>query len=354
MIFHDGKKERMIHYCRRLMIILFSSLFIFCILIQPGYGKEQMPSAGVKLKVVSLPYVSFAPLYIAQEEGYFTEQELQVEFIKMTVAADSLPSLIKGDLDVMGETIFPNFLNAIARGAKVRLVADRGYHASDGCTYNAIMARRALVEEGKLNSISQLKGRRVGMIQDSAISGYFFEKVLNQANLSLNDVEKVFLPMPLRLEAFERGAIDISTATEPWVTRLLQTRHVAIWKPTQKLLPNFQHAILLYGPTLLEKNPEAGKRFMVAYLKAIRQYNQGKTSRNLEILAKHTGLDRGFLREVCWPSIRNDGQIHIESVMDYQTWALKKGFLDKRVSPSQFWNPSFIEYANKVIGESMR
>jgi NitT/TauT family transport system substrate-binding protein len=91
---------------------------------------------------------------------------------------------------------------------------------------------------------------------------------------------------------------------------------------------------------------------MVANLKAVRQYNQGKTKRNLDILAKHTGLDRELLEEVCWPAIRNNGQIHIESVMDYQAWAMKKGFLDKEVAPNQFWDPRFIDYANKVLNSS--
>jgi len=339
----------MIHYCQRPIVILFSSLFLFCIFIQLGFGKEQMPSTGVKLKVVTTLFVSYAPFYIAQEEGYFTEQELQIEFINMTVAGDALPSLIKGDLDVIGDTLFPNILNAITRGANIKFVADKGYLLPEGCTYNAIMARRTLVEEGKLNSISQLKGRRVGMLQDTGISGYYFEKVLNQANLSLDDVETVFLQMPSRLEAFERGAIDISTISEPMITRMVRTGHAVIWKPSQKLFPNFQHAVLLYGPTLLEKHPDVGKRFMVAFLKAVRQYNQGKTKRNLEIVAKYTGLDRGFLGEVCWPAMRNDGKIHIESVMDYQAWAMKKGFLDKEVLPYQFWDPSFVEYANKVL-----
>src|SRR4030042_1306202 len=342
----------MIHYCQRPIVIFLSSLFLFCIFIQLGYGKEQMPSTGVKLKVVTSLFVSYAPLYIAQEEGYFTEQELQIEFIKETIGADLFPSLIKGDLDVMGGTLFPNFLNAIARGANIKFVADKGYLLPEGCTYNAILARRTLVEEGELNSISQLKGRRVGMLQDSGISGYYFEKVLNQANLSLDDVEMVFLQMPSRLEAFERGAIDISTATEPMITRMVRTGHVVIWKPSQKLFPNSQHAILLYGPTLLEKHPDVGKRFMVAFLKAVRQYNQGKTKRNLEIVGKYTGLDRRLLEEVCWPAMRNDGQIHIETGVDYQAWAIKKGFLDKEVLPHKFWDPRFIEYANKVLGKS--
>ncbi len=339
----------MYNYFVRPFIIALSSLLLLCIFIKLGDGKEQIHPIGIKLKVVSLPYISFAPFYIAQEEGFFAEQELQIEFIKATVAADSLPSLIKGDLDVMGETMFPNFLNAIARGANIKFVADKGYLSPDGCTYNAMMARRDLVEQGKLNSISQFKGRRVGMVQDSGISGYYFETLLAQSHLSLDDVELVFLPMPSRLEAFERGTIDITTATEPWITRMVQTGHAIIWKPTQHFLPNAQQAMILFGPTLLEKRPDVGRRFMVAYLKAVRQYNKGKTKRNIEILAKHIRLNYELLEEICWPTIRGDGQINIQSVMDYQKWALKKDYLDQQVPPNQFWDSSFIENANKIL-----
>ena len=344
----------MILPCRGPIILLCILLCLSFIGAGVAHGKDPEPSPGPRVRVVSLPYVSFAPLHIAQEEGYFAEQSLRVEFVTMTVAADAIPSLIRGDLDVMAETIFPGFLNAIARGSRIRIVADKGYHSPAGCPYSAIMARRTLVEEGKLNHLSQLKGRRVSLIQDSGVSGYYLEKALQQAGLTLNDVEKVFMPMPARLEAFERDAIDISTATEPWVTRMAQTGHALIWKPIQQLLPNFQHAMLLYGPTLLDKNQEAGRRFMLAYLKAVRQYNHGKTDRNVKIVAKYTKTDEDLLRRSCWPSLREDGQINAESLLDYQRWALRKGFLDRIVPANQFWDPTFVEAANKGVNKPSR
>jgi len=319
-----------------------------------SYGKEQVLPKATKLKSVVGPYISFAPWQIAEEEGFFTKQGLQIEFVKIIDSVEALPTLIKGDLDVMADVFYPSYLNAIARGANIKIVADRGYLSPAGCTYSAIMARRALVEEGKLNNISQLKGRRVAVTQVASIMGYFLEKILNQEGLTLADVEQVVLPLPSRMAAFEKGSIDIAFISEPWISKMLETGHAVIWKPAQHLIPNLQFAFLMYGPTLLEKNPDAGKQFMVAYLKAVRQYNQGKTGRNLEILAKHTGLDRGLLQKCCWQTLRNDGRINIGSILDYQSWALKKGFLDKEVSPNQFWDPSFVEYANKVLDRSTK
>ena len=99
----------------------------------------------------------------------------------------------------------------------------------------------------------------------------------------------------------------------------------------------------------MEENPDAGRRFMVAYLKAVWQYNQGKTERNLEILAEYTGLDRELLNQACWPTARNDGQINVESILDFQAWAVEKGYLDSLVTEEQFWDPGFVEYANEVL-----
>ena len=335
---------------RKGLTTVFLAVFILLIIVTPqGYGAEPTQLKPIKLKVISLPYISYAPFYVAEDEGYFAEQGLQIEFVKMTDAIGALPALINGDIDVWSDIIYPSCFNSMLRGAKIRIVADKGHLSTTGCNYSVFMARRGLIEEGELSNPIHLKGLRVANTQGSAIMAYYLEKLLDKTKLTMPDIQILFLPMPTRMEAFEKGSIDISTATEPWLTKILQTGHAVVWMPIQEVAPNFQHSILLYGPTLLEKNSDAGKRFMVAYLKGVRQINQGKTDKNLKILSKYTSLDMEFLKKTCWPAFRNNGQINIESMIDFQKWALKKGYLDKEVSPSQFWDPSFVDYANKVL-----
>jgi NitT/TauT family transport system substrate-binding protein len=331
----------------------FTPVFLLVIILfigQHSYGTELGHQKPVKLKVIALPFMSYAPFYVAEEEGYFAEQKLQIEFVKMTDAIGALPLLIKGDIDVWSDIIYPSCLNSMIRGAKIKIVADKGHLSATGCNYTVFMARRALIEEGKLDSLSRLKGLRVATTQGSALSGYYLEKLLSKVGLTVADIQLLFLLMPNRADAFERGSLDVAMVVEPWVTKILQKGHAAVWIPIQQVAPNFQQAVLLYGPTLLEKNPEAGNRFMVAYLKAVRQVNQGKTERNIKTLAKYTGLDQELLKKTCWPAFRNDGQINIESVNDFQNWVFKKGLIDTVISPNQFWDPNFIEYANKVLG----
>ena len=181
-------------------------------------------------------------------------------------------------------------------------------------------------------------------------TGYLAEKVLASVEMSLGDFEIVDLAPSVELEAFDTGALDLAFAAEPWLTRLLMGGHAVLWISTQEAAPGEQQGLIRFGPSLIEENPDAGRRFMAAYLMGARAYNRGKTARNLEILAGATGLERDLLTRACWQTLRNDGQINVDSVLDFQAWALKEGLLDTVLPGEAFWDPSFVEHANEVLG----
>jgi NitT/TauT family transport system substrate-binding protein len=329
----------------KFILIALSVLLHACV----SGGEVQPTLEPATLKVLLLPYLNSAPLFIAAEEGYFTEQGLEIEFVKMERSAEAVPALAEGELDMLGGVaVSSSLLNAIARGAEIRFVADQGYFAATGCDYGGLAVKRTLVETGELDSPSRLRGRRVA-INPVALPGYYLAELLSTASLTIEDVEIVDIPNPAKLEALEKGMVDVAYAAEPWITRILQTGQATLWMPVQEVTPDFPMAFIVYGPTLLEENPDAGRRFIVAYLRAVRQYNQGKTERNLDILAEHTGLDRELLMQACWPSIRDDGQINVQGILDFQAWAVEKGYLDSPVTEEQFWDPSFVEHANEVL-----
>jgi NitT/TauT family transport system substrate-binding protein len=289
-----------------------------------------------------------APLFIAQEEGFYAEQGLDVEFSEL-YTVEAIPALGQGKIDVAAGLIPVNVLNSMARGTDIKIVADRGYLDPKTCAADALVARRQLVEDGELESPAQMKGLRASVERSSA-EEYLVEKLLGTVDLTLADLETVQIPIPSELEALGDGSVDIVPTSEPWVTRMSQAGFGVAWMPFQEVIPDFQYLVVYYGPSLMQENLDAGRRFMVAYLKAVRQYNQGKTERNLAILAQYTGLDRELLREACWPTMRDDGQINVESIVEFQAWAVEKGYLDMQVSKEDFWDPSFVEYANGTLG----
>jgi NitT/TauT family transport system substrate-binding protein len=313
-----------------------------------GTGVEQQQPEPTTLKVATLPYLGFAPFFIAEEEGYFVEQRLQIEFVQLA-PQDVIPAVLQGEVDVSARVVTAALLNAIGRGGNMKVVADKGYIDPAGCSDMTLVGSRALAEAGELDSPDQIKGKRVDVVPAS-VKHYCLAKLMATVGLTLEDLTLTNLPSAAEADALDKGTLDLATPGEPWRTRMLRAGHRPVLAPLQEVVPDAQFSVIVYGPNLLDEDPDAGKRFMTAYLKAVRQYNQGKTKRNLEILAEHTGLDQALLEEACWPAIRNDGTINVGSVLDFQDWALEEGYIDDPVTEDQLWDPSFVEYANQVLG----
>jgi len=81
----------------------------------------------------------------------------------------------------------------------------------------------------------------------------------------------------------------------------------------------------------------------------VRQYNEGKTERNLDILEQATELDRDLLEQGCWPPIIIDGSHDLQSMIDFQSWAQEKDLLDNIATEEQMWDSRFLDYANDTL-----
>jgi len=327
-----------------LLLAVSLALLTYACASPPAVPGEQEP---VHLKVTSQPYISFAPYYIAQAEGYFVEEGLEVEFVDLP-GEEATPLLIQGELDVIvGFGVY--YLNAMARGAEIRVVADKGHIGTTGCSSGALVVRRELFETGELDSVAELDGRTMPL-RSASMEEYYLDRLLDTAGLTVDDLELTFMPQPAELEAMAQGTIDLSMSSEPWATRHVQTGNAVAWMPYNDFVPGEQHATVVFGPSLLQTNPDAGRRFMVAYLKGVRRYNEGKTERNLEIMAEFSGLDQDLLRAACWFDFYDDGHVNVQSIIDFQEWAVEKGHLDTVVPEEQFYDPSFIQYASQALG----
>jgi NitT/TauT family transport system substrate-binding protein len=336
----------------RLFQLAHKPLTLFLILVLLGGALQacapQTPVPPDKLKVVILPYTSFGPIFIAQEEGYFAEQNLEVEFIRFESGTSPLPALATGEVDVLGTGPSVGLFNAIAGGSEVKLVADKGYLASDGCTYMSLLATKTWMDKNPAPNADSFKGARVS-IDPTNFEAFMFEQVLKEHGLTLDDVNPQDIAPPALAEAAANDAVDIISVGDPWITRLTGSGEVAIWKPYQEIVPDMQFGFIAFAPTLFRDKPEVGARFLAAYLKGIEKYNEGKTDRNLEIMAKYTQLDVEILQKACWPPMNVTGQANLETVDAFQAWALERGLLDATVAADKYWDGSFLEQAKKFM-----
>ena len=314
--------------------------------VEPAVSPEP-----VALKLGVLNFMSNSPFFIAAEEGYFSEQGLAVELVSFgTSDRDMIPALFQGQLDVALTTVATGMLNGIAQGGRARYVADKGFlNPQAACAADAVVVRSELLSDGRLGSASDIGGLTVTFSSANSFE-YAVDLLLEKGHLTRDDVEIVEIQSHAsRVEAMASGTLDLTAFSEPWITRGKDTGTLDVWMPLSELLPNMSIGTVIYGPSMLDRDPDVGVRFLVAYLKAIDQYNQGPTDRNVEIISKYTELPAEELREVCWPSYRPDGTIAGEPLLAFQEWALGRGYLDRVLSMEEVWDPQFVNAAYAIV-----
>ncbi|MBN1148159.1 MAG: ABC transporter substrate-binding protein [Anaerolineales bacterium] len=318
---------------------------------QPIHTKEPEPATSpdiTELVVSVLPFLSYAPFFIAQEEGYFTEQGLKVEFIRIEKTSEAIPALAQGQIDVAAGFFDVSTLNAIARGGNIKYVSDKGYLAVDHCSASTWVLRTDLYDSGALDDLKNMVDKKAAFTPTSSAE-YALDLLLKGSGISSADVEVLNIPLATRLEGLGTGAIDLAAVSDPWTVRMVNAGYGKIWHPWEQVLPDFQFSVIMFGPNLLEKNRRIGERFIVAYLKAVRQYIAGKTDRNVEIIAKYTQIDPAEVQQSCWMAMRPDGTLDLAGMADFQEWALSKGYLDQLIPVEQIVDLSFIKYANQAL-----
>jgi NitT/TauT family transport system substrate-binding protein len=309
---------------------------IFCIVAcMPDNGQSGMK----RVRVSGRAFFSNAPLYIADEEGFFAREGIALEFATVSNSStQAIPALENGQLDVLAAGITPGLFNAIAGGARLRIVADKVHIDSRGCSYSAVLGNKARFKSANLKA-EDVRGGRMA-VSAAAVAGYTADAYLRSLGLDLSDVQIVTIPETAGPQALESGSIDFLVATEPWLTQLKgKSTYLA---SANTLVPGLQLAAIVFGPSLIVNDRETGKRFLRAYLRGVRQMQNGPTARNLDILSRRMELDSTVLGSACWPSIRNDGEVDTVSLKQFQDWARDAGNLKTQVSPSQYLDKALL------------
>ena len=296
------------------------------------------------VRAVVLPYLTLMPYHIAAEEGYFAEQRLDVEFIRLPRQQEVMTALARGDVDVSSGILAVNELSLSAMNARVRAVSELAYEDPEHCPFFSFLVRREHLDSGVLDDPARIRGLRIDA--DVLLPfGYWLDVLLEPQGLNIDELDIVNLPSTAGFEALINGSLDLSIDSEPYAARLVASGEVGIWRQLNDLLPGYPLTIMFYGPTLLDERPGVGERFATAMLRAVRQFGEGPTPRNLAIAAGAMGLDPELLASACWPAVHDEPRVDVSKFLGYQHWSVARGLVDRVVSEGELADHRFIDRA---------
>jgi len=295
--------------------------------------------------VSSRPALYMAPLYLAQEAGYFSDARLQVEFISVEEFYQNVALLAGGQADVAFGALSASLPSAVSKGAQIRIVAGRR-RITPGCSdTGAVYGNRSRFPRGlaRVQDLKELRGRTVALNSRSNVSEFYLETLLDKAGLTEDDLRIETIRSSEAVTAAIGGRVDAFLATEQFSAQPISDdprliRGVGLGD----VLPGFQFNHMLYGKNLLGAQREVGQRFSQAFLKGVREFARGTTPKFLDDFARNNGFDVQRARASCRDAETLDGSIDRNSIRLVLDWFAKKGFCPSGMSVEQLIDTGFV------------
>jgi NitT/TauT family transport system substrate-binding protein len=320
-------------------------------------GFSPVPAADlVKVTVGTTGSASDAPLDIAIEKGYFRDQGLDVTLNTFDSAANMITLIGSGQLDIAAGNVSAGLFNAVERGIDLKIVASKSSEPK-GYGYSSLLVRKNLWDSGKVRSIKDLRGLKVG---EPALRSNLVEYALEKGGLTLRDVLEVQLSFGDLLVALTNGSLDAAMLAEPWVTKALEGGNAVRLIQGDVIAPDHMMTSIIYGGPFMKNKPDAAKKFMIAYLKGVRYYrdvlNNGHISGSksddvIAILTKYTGTkDPNIYRTITPNGVDPSGRVNMESLKRDLQFYKDFGLVKSDVTVEQAIDLTYVNEANKVLG----
>jgi NitT/TauT family transport system substrate-binding protein len=283
------------------------------------------PAQAAEITVGYTGVADYVPLFVANEEGIFKRNGLDVKLQLMSNSAVIPPALLAGSLQMAGIPL-PVFLQAVAGGLDLRLFAGVGFTPKE--TRNgSVMARSG----SSIHAAADFAGKKIGISGRGSFFHILLVKWLEDRGSDPRKVELVEIPFLQMGDLLKAGQVDAVALGEPFVSRIKAS---GIGYEVAPYISELGVDIPIGGFAVEEKWGSRNSATIAALKSSIHEAiaaidrNPGLIEINL---AKYLKIAPELLKSV--PLNRLDDAIRPEMLDFWQVLMLHQGLLTTRVEP---------------------
>jgi NitT/TauT family transport system substrate-binding protein len=215
-------------------------------------------AATMSLNLGTVSWIGQAPLYIAQEKGFYAEEGLDLKVRVFGSAGEYMSAFLSNQLDgvspVTSEAIL---MKSQGKDFKIVLVQDNSVGA-DG-----ILAKNSIA------SIEDFKGKKVA-VDTSGVSYFFLLQVLKEAGLSADDITPVNVAPDAAAAAYQSNNADIAVTYAPYLQEAADavTDGRIIYDSTK--MPTAINDLYIFDTAFIQENPETIQAFVNGTMKGLK------------------------------------------------------------------------------------
>ncbi len=219
------------------------------------------PSQGGTLRIGVLPITDVVPFYIAQEQGYFKQQGLNVELVPAASAAERdqmmITQQIDGELNDLVSTILFN-----KDKSNIKIVRTARTAFPNAPEYWILVPKESTIKSPK-----DLAGKDIAISQNTVIE-YVTDRLLELEGVATADIKTTNVPsIPTRLQLLSQNQVAAATLPDPLASLgILQGARVAL---DDSKHPEVSMSVISFRTDVVTGRAQDVRKFLAAYDQAV-------------------------------------------------------------------------------------
>ena len=191
--------------------------FVFALIVAIGFAQAASAQTKVTIAVGGGACLCYLPTVLAKQLGEYEKAGLDVELVDLKGGSDALKAVLGGSADVVSG-YFDHCVNLAAKKQELQsfVVYDR---------YPGLVLVVSPKQTGKINSIKDLAGKKVGVSAPGSSTDFFLKYQLRKNGLDPTGTAVIGIGLgATAVAAMQQGQIDAAVMLDPAVT-VLQGSH---------------------------------------------------------------------------------------------------------------------------------
>lgn len=249
--------------------------------------KEETGPESIKtLTIGVMPDVDSLPFIIAQHNGYFKEEGIQVKIEHFKSAADRDTALQTGKIHgAISDMLAVVFFNDSDFDVKITSKTDGSFKLISG-------------KGSGISKIEQSTGKSIGISKNTIIE-YLTDRIMQASNIDVNSPEKVAIPkIPTRLEMLNNSKLDMATLPEPLASAAIASGGKIV-SSSDKL--GINPGVMMFTKDAIDSKPEEIKLLYKAYNKSIKFLKEEKMESYIDFVIEEAGFPETVKKTLTLP-----------------------------------------------------
>lgn len=309
---------------KKSVLVITILIVIAIIAVIAGLTFTPKEKEVIKIKVGMLPIADCLQLFVAQEKGFFKEENLEIEAIPMAGGAVIAPAVSSGDIDI-GWSNTVSLIVANEKGFDFQILTPGAFRDSSKGAFGNF-----LIVSDKINTAKDLEGKKFAVNTFGNVNELIIKAWATKNGVDISKVTLIELSFPEMEVALKNNQIDGAIVEEPFATLIVSHNVGKVFdkKPYEVI----SERVLLASWFAKKSWAEQNKKKLTAFLKAISKANSyilEHPTEIPEILPRHTKLTQELAGQIIVPLFDKEiKKSDLQSVIDasYQYGFITKVF----------------------------